>query len=159
MGGRKQSKNATKLSTTLKWLFSWLSVCLVFVNLWLFSRVLFFFFPQSSDKVISNSYCSVFWCLCERMGAWRCRLCYFAYVNLMFLKDLNNKKKSHKNLPMLPFLMLSAPSCRSRFPYGIIFLGPEGHSLTFLIVGLVVMKILKDIFHWDIILIFFLSVL
>ena len=73
----------------------------------------------------------------------------------MFLKDSNNKKKSHKNLPMLPFLMLSAPSCRSRFPYGIIFLGPEGHSLTFLIVGLVVMKILKDIFHWDIILIFF----
>ena len=77
----------------------------------------------------------------------------------MFLKDLNNKKKSHKNLPMLPFLMLSVPSCRSRFPYGIIFLGPEGNSLTFLTVGLVVMKILKDIFHWDIILLFFLSVL
>lgn len=62
---------------------------------------------------------------------------------------------------MLPFLMLFVPLCRSRFPYGMIFLGPEGHSLTFLVVGLVVMKILKDIFHWDIILIysFFLSVL
>ena len=32
MGGRKASKNATKLSNTFKLLFFWFSICLVFVN-------------------------------------------------------------------------------------------------------------------------------
>lgn len=60
------NKNSTSLPIIFKLPFSWFSVCLSFVNIWLFSRVLTVY----SDNIACVFFFFFFWCYCGKAVSW-----------------------------------------------------------------------------------------